>query len=160
MLQLDMVIANLQTLNSCFVMRTKQQNNELMQLADEALQSTKALFVEGCTTDICDSYNGQIAAFGVTIAMSGIKPAMAIYFQQKERTKVKRIKILCVIRYMLSKRGYDYKDVTALFKGIISMSNATQLKTIQTEIINCSIALKQVVRTYNLVSDDGANKGV
>lgn len=160
MQQLDMAIVNLQTLNRSFIMRTKQQNNELMQLADEALQSTKALFVEGSTTDIYDSYNGQISAFGVTIAMSGIKPAMAIYFQQKERTKVARPKILCVLSYMLNKRGYNYADTTALFRGIISMSNKTQLKTIQTEIIDCSVALKQVVRTYNLVSDEHGKKGV
>jgi hypothetical protein len=138
-------------------MNTKERNNRLMQLADDALDTTKALFKEG-TTDIYDSYNGQISAFGVAIAMSGLRPALAIYYQDG-KAKVNRRAILTIIAKMISDdKDYDKTfqgDNEALAKGLLTHALSLDnngLSKLQREVIDCSIALKQVVRTYNLVA--------
>ena len=52
-------------------MSTKR-NNELMKIADQVLQSGEATLLDRATGNISDSYNGQISALGVSIAMNGI----------------------------------------------------------------------------------------
>jgi len=138
-------------------MNTKERNNKLMGLADEAICQTKVLLKEGSNTDIQISYNGQISALSVSIAMSGLRPALAIYFQDgvkdksKVRTKVNRCAILEVVADMIRRDGFAYGQITdakSLFA--YSLKNDIDLKELQREVIDCAIALKQVVRTYNL----------
>ena len=61
-------------------MSTKR-NNELMKIADQVLQSGEATLLDRATGNISDSYNGQISALGVSIAMNGICPTLAIYYK-------------------------------------------------------------------------------
>ena len=136
----------------------KTRNNQLIKLADEALRSTRALFKANDTMDIDESYNGHIAALGVSIAMSGLRPALAIYYQDS-KTKVKRRAVLTVIAKMIqsdSNRDLEgstdtnFNDAQSLFDYALSISE-DHLKDLSREVEDCSIALKQVVRTYNLV---------
>lgn len=136
----------------------KTRNNQLIKLADEALRSTRALFKANDTVDIDESYNGHIAALGVSIAMSGLRPALAIYYQDS-KTKVKRRAVLTVIAKMIqsdSNRDLEgstdtnFNDAQSLFDYALSISE-DRLKDLSREVEDCSIALKQVVRTYNLV---------
>ena len=136
----------------------KTRNNQLIKLADEALRSTRALFKANDTMDIDESYNGHIAALGVSIAMSGLRPALAIYYQDS-KTKVKRRAVLTVIAKMIqsdSNRDLEgstdtnFNDAQSLFDYALSISE-DRLKDLSREVEDCSIALKQVVRTYNLV---------
>jgi len=131
----------------------KTRNNELMKLADDTLQKSTIL-KDG---SIKDSYNGQIAALGVTIAMSGLLPALAIYYK-KGTTDVDRKPILEIIAEMISNDNKmtdpDIKKISCakslLQTAIESSKNKKQFATLQKEVEECSIALKQVVRTYNL----------
>lgn len=136
----------------------KTRNNQLIKLADEALLSTRALFKANDTMDIDESYNGQIAALGVSIAMSGLRPALAIYYQDS-KTKVKRRAVLIVIAKMIQtdptrniqgSTDANFNDARSLFDYALTISE-NQLKDLTREVEECSIALKQVVRTYNLV---------
>ena len=129
----------------------KTRNNTLMGIANESLISTRALFKEN-SMDIDSAYNGQIASLGVSIAMSGIRPALAIYFQDKKSTKVNRRSILTVIAEMIRRDNFgdgSIVDAESLFKESLN-SNEIELDRLKKEVEDCSIALKQVVRTYNL----------
>ena len=139
----------------------KTRNNELVKLADEALNNTnRILFKEptGNGIDIFDAYNGQIAALSVTIAMSGLRPALAIYYQDA-KTKVKRRNILTIIAKMIqtdihrdleNANDNNFRDERSLFQYALATTD-NGLKKLTKEVEECAIALKQVVRTYNLV---------
>ena len=135
----------------------KTRNNKLMGLANKALIETRAIF-KNDNLDIDAAYNGQIASLGVTIAMSGIRPALAIYFQDKSSTKVNRRAVLTVIADMI-KRDDEFtkgniSDAKSLFEYALKtndLNDLNDLNALKEEVEQCSIALKQVVRTYNLV---------
>lgn len=131
----------------------KTRNNVLIGYANEALNNTHGvLFKNKSTTDIDSAYNGQIASLGVSIAMSGLRPALAIYFQDNSATKVNRRAVLTVIADMIRRDNYangQITDAQSLFQ--YSLRNNINLNELKREVEECSIALKQVVRTYNLV---------
>lgn len=141
----------------------KERMNKLIQWADEALQEQVANAGAGISKvlnngDILDSYNGSVAALGVSIAMGELRPALAIYYQEKSeraaRPNANRRSVLDVIARIITKDTYNQWDFSEndlyaknMFRYAIE-HNDTRLKQ---EIIDCSIALKQVVRTYNFV---------
>jgi hypothetical protein len=127
----------------------KKRNEELMQKADKALHDTTVKILNQGKGEIKDSYNGQTAALGVTIAMSGLRPALAIY--QKDTGECDRIQILNAIAFMndiVSERGE--KPGETLFRKVLQC-NDEELKDLKKKIIDSAIALKQVIRTYKLV---------
>ena len=127
----------------------KKKNEELMRKANDALHNPLVMIVKPNGVDIKDSYNGQTAALGVTIAMSGLRPALAIY--QKETEGCKRLEILNAIAVMMNIVSTENeKPGETLFRTVLGCNDA-ELKRYKTDVINCSIALKQVIRTYNLV---------
>lgn len=157
----------------------KKENKEWMERAESVLQSAewncplfkdkgKTAQDEGETTQdkgkttIYDSYNGQVAALGVSILMIGLKPTLAIYYQdapkKKENKGAYRRALLEVIARML---GYKSAEslVRYLLKGKEELSDEEKEKLeqdekkLKTDILNCSIALKQVIRTYKLEKD-------
>lgn len=137
----------------------KRRNNELMGLADNALRMKKVLF-KSDNYDIDASYNGQIASLGVAIAMSGLRPSLAIFYQDGN-SKVNRRNILSVIAEMIKNdknrdledaKDDDFNDAKSFFSYALKTDLSTSgLKKLTKEVEDCSIALKQVVRTYNLV---------
>jgi len=100
------------------------------------------------TCSIKDSYNGQTAALGVTIAMTGLLPALAIY--QKQTDDCDKMQILNAIALMMNVGMEAEKPGEDLFRYMLNCSEE-QLKKYKKEIIDCAIALKQVIRTYKLV---------
>lgn len=137
---------------------SKKKNNELMQYAESALTQGVGTILNRSKFEIQDSYNGQIAAFGVTIAMSGLLPALAIYYQKSsEKCAVDKKNILEVIGKMIEMDQEFNKilnlrinSAETLLREAIKL-NSNDLKKLQKEVIDCAIALKQVVRTYKLV---------
>ena len=122
----------------------KKQNEKLMQEAEKALRNIDVDILKNET--IKESYNGQTAALGVTIAMSGLRPALAIY--QKKTEECDKLQILNAIAIML---GINQKEPgKALFQNVLKC-DSNQLNDYKRKIIDCSIALKQVIRTYKLV---------
>lgn len=138
------------------------------QAADQTLPSGTGKMLSGI--DINDSYNGAVAALGVSIAMGGLRPALAIYYQEGEkqdnqenaaRPKANRRTVLDVIARMITMdaksrqpnknewdfsigdRGYAY--------NLFNYAIANDDMLLKQEVIDCSIALKHIVRTYNLV---------
>jgi len=122
----------------------KKKNNELLKKAEEALRNEHVHILEN--EAIKDSYNGQTAALGVTIAMTGLRPALAIY--QKKTNECDKLQILNAIAVMM---GINQEEAgKTLFRKIL-VCDSDMLNNYKREIIECSIALKQVIRTYKLV---------
>ena len=144
----------------------KTRNNQLIKLADEALQEQVAKSDQGVSRILSENncyieeaYNGSIASLGVSIAMSELRPSLAIYYQDKPnsatRPKANRRSVLDVIARMITKDTdnpqWDFsqngKFAENFFRHAVNEDDAN----LKIEVIECAIALKQVVRTYNLV---------
>lgn len=148
----------------------KTRNNELIALADNALraQAEAQTLGDGISKilntkndNIEEAYNGAIAALSVAVAMSELRPALAFYYQDKKsgaKPKANRRSVLDVIGRIISS---DEKATDALRRDIsaegLYAENLLRYAIkhddpfLKKEVIECAIALKQVVRTYNLV---------
>ena len=124
----------------------KKRNEELMQKAEKALQDPRVKILKSNGNEIKDSYNGQTAAFGVTVAMSGLRPALAIYKQETDGCN--RLEILNAIAVMLDR--WPGNTPGESMRRAIMACNDADLRNYKRDIIDCSIALKQVIRTYKL----------
>lgn len=124
----------------------KTRNNELIKLADKQLRASNLLMPGG---SIADSYNGSAAALGVSVAMSGLLPTLAIYYQDfdsKDPDAPCRRNVLNVVATMIPSQGFS--DARELLEYALSTEDS---KNLANDVIDCAIALKQVIRTYNLV---------
>lgn len=132
----------------------KKRLTTLMQLADGVLRPSGILKANG---KIEDSYNGQTSGFSVTVAMSGLLPALVIYYQQaSESRNINRKNILEAIGLMISldhdfTEIQDIKDAESLLKAAIETRDNAKSKKLKQEVIDCAIALKQIIRTYELI---------
>lgn len=142
----------------------KIRNNELLKLADEVLheqiQTSGVSRILNANGEIDKAYNGSIASFGVSIAMSGLLPTLAMYYQEKQdsatRPQANRRSVLDAIARIVSKDtavnfnfSQDGKYAENMFRYAIQYPG--DLIALKTEVIECAIALKQIVRTYDLV---------
>jgi len=133
----------------------KARNEKLMKYAQDALNINDAIWTTKYQS-ILDAYNGQIAALSVAVAISGLRPTLAIYYQDKPNAgtirKANRRTILDLIAKMISldENIFFFDNAEALLRHAVS--NNADLLWLKKEVIECAIALKQVVRTYNLVS--------
>lgn len=128
----------------------KSRHAELIRLANEKLLTSNLLGEDG---SIAETYNGKIAALSVSIALMDLLPTLAVYYNDSDTGICKR-NILNVVATMITnpQSTQAFSDSTELFSYAISVQrDPTVLKSLKREIIDCSIALKQVVRTYNLV---------
>lgn len=132
----------------------KKRLTTLMQLADGVLRPSGILKANG---RIEDSYNGQTSGFSVTVAMSGLLPALVIYYQQaSESRNINRKNILEAIGLMIS-QDHDFTAVSninnakSLLRAAIETRNKAENKKLKQEVIDCAIALKQIIRTYELI---------
>lgn len=122
----------------------KQEYEELIVKADEVLQDSE-LFKDHARQKIYKSYNGYVSALGVSVLMIGLVPALSVYYQDNEG--ICRKKVLDVIAKML-----DMDNSGQLVESALHFSSENR-KELQCKIVNSSIALKQVVRTYKLVDE-------
>lgn len=126
----------------------KKQYEAWVVKADNALKESN-LFKDENKQEIYKSYNGYIAALGVSILTMGLKPTLCIYYQDNN-DGVCRKKVLDVIAKMIGEKNAENLLKTTLSKE----STEDQLKDLQRSVIERSVALKQVVRTYKLVDTD------
>jgi hypothetical protein len=141
----------------------KKRMTQLIKLADEVLVSSG--IKQQNSNDIKDSYNGQTAAFGIMVLMSGLVPALVIYYQDaNENREINRRAILKAVGQMIGRdpkatamiadrpMNQTIRDADTLLKAAIRCADdKTQLKQLSREVVECATALKQIIRTYNLV---------
>lgn len=118
----------------------KQQYEAWVIRADEALQDSR-FFKDDARQKIYKSYNGYVAALSVSVLMIGLLPTLSIYYQDKEG--VCRRNVLEVIANMVG-----LGTARQLLEN--ALDSTTNRKELQQRVMESSIALKQVVRTYKL----------
>lgn len=135
---------------------SNSRKKDLLCKANSALEKQKVI-LSGDNT-ILEGYNGQVASLSVSIAMSGLMPTLAIFYQDKPDGNVKkafrrnvldaiaRMIILDKPKWKLEMEAGEYSE-----KLLRYSDNYKDNKELIQEIIDCAIALKQVVRTYKLV---------
>ena len=134
----------------------KKLNRDLMGYAEECLQNKKCpLYKKDGNGVIHESYNGQVSALGVSILMIGLRATLAVYYQDKpdKKDKAYRRNILEVIVQMLNKdTNKNKKDRTsfATAEDFVKEVMKSDEMIWKSDVINCSVALKQVIRTYKL----------
>ena len=124
---------------------SKERKNQLMVWADDTIRHGN-IYNETEEVVVSDSYNGQIAAFSVSVALSGLKPAMALYFSGKGSSDVDKKEIIGLLASMYSKEGPE-KNADAFFQMVID-ANGDALAEKKKKIIEYGIALKLAVRTF------------
>ncbi len=136
----------------------KVLNKRLMTIAEDILQSNDCPIYK-CPGTIYESYNGQASALGVSTLMIGLKATLAIYYSDAPNKSPKVIDnknyydkayrklLLDVIVKMLNKKNTTLYSTYDFVHTVMLASDENQWKT---DLIDCSVALKHVIRTYKL----------
>lgn len=139
---------------------TKERRDHLICLADKALKEQKTILRDN--KNILESYNGQVASLSVSIAMTGLLPTLVIFYQDEpdgNTKKAYRRNVLDVVARMITddrqNEDWDFSEnknfADNLMKYSVNPQNKGKLNDLKQEMEECAIALKLVVRTYNLV---------
>lgn len=138
----------------------KELNRKLMEYAEEILQSNVCpLYKEAGV--IHESYNGQVSALGVSTLMIGLKATLAVYYQDKpsgedgerlyKRKAYRRCLLEVIVKMLNLKNGTTYTDAFDFLRNVMPNNNTPQQEEQwKSDVVNCSVALKQVIRTYKL----------
>lgn len=135
----------------------KKRMARMIQLADSVLSECRILKHGKNGPFIEDAYNGQTAGFGVTVAMSGLLPALVIYYQQAgESCKINRKNILEAIARMIHQdQEFENRERISNADSLLAAAiESPASKALRKEVIDCAIALKQTIRTYKLEKDE------
>ncbi len=136
----------------------KKRNKELMTIAEEVLQREDCpLYIKPGV--IHESYNGQVSALGVSTLMIGLKATFAVYYSDRpdkkkadnRYDKAYRKLLLDVIVKMINKIIGTDSTTENFVREVMKSNNDEQWKR---DLIDCSVALKQVIRTYKLENND------
>lgn len=122
----------------------KERKNQLVKWANEVIQDTPKVCKNGIIEN--ESFNGQIAAFSVSVALSGLKPAMAIYYSNTGNSSIDKPLIIEMLSKMYSKENAA-KNKEEFFKMVIGAVGEKE-QTLRTKIIEYAIALKLAIRTF------------
>ena len=121
---------------------SKERKSKLMAYANEVIADT---FRSG---RIEDSFNGQMAAFSVSVALSGLKPTLAIYHGDSAAI-VNKDKIVEMLAKMYAKdKNGKYSNTEDFYKMVCGINDEKQLRQ---DITEYAIALKLTLRTFQLV---------
>ena len=99
---------------------SKERKNQLMAWANDVID-TSSICNDGVI--VSESYNGQIAAFSVSVSLSGLKPAMALYYSGKGSSDVDKKKIIELLAAMYSKEKGVVKNADAFFQDVIKSND-------------------------------------
>lgn len=128
-------------------MITKQRKNDLICWANDIIAKSPILK----NGSINKSYNGQIAAFSVSVAMSGLKPALALYMNGSSSSDVDKTKIIDLLAAMYGKEHGENLNGKTFYDNVIKEMDNKKIEQYRESIIEYAIALKLAVRTYKLV---------
>ena len=123
-------------------MITKTRQDQLIQYANQAIQD---VFVQKGEVD--GAYDGQIAAFSVSIAMSGLKTAMAIYMKSKG-TGVDKKNIIKAIGIIYDKDNHSNGTTDEVLWNSVKDADENVIKSLQEMFLQYAIALKLTFRTF------------
>lgn len=130
-------------------MKTKERNNILVQRAFELMNDKRSKYRQGIVDNngfVDKAYASQISAFSVSVAMIGLKPTLAMYYD-KGGSAVNTHNIVGLIAELLTKDGYaDFSGkAESFFKHAMSEEDDD---TLRMKVIDNAVALKVVIRTF------------
>ena len=121
----------------------KKLNRELMGYAEECLQDSACpLYKDWRKGIINESYNGQVSALGVSVLMIGLKATLAVYYQDENRRRFLEV----IVQMINKKKGANFANAEEFVREVMKGDE----KNWKTDVVDCSVALKQVIRTYKL----------
>lgn len=134
-------------------MELKERNNKLIQRAFELLNCDDSRYVNKVVNNgyIDKAYASQISAFSVSVAMIGLKPTLAMYYE-KGGAAVDTHNIVGLIAELLLRDGYDFTPEGNNYKTpaeklfVYAMEHDD--KKLRKDVIDNVVALKVVVRTF------------
>lgn len=96
------------------------------------------------------NYDGKTSGFGIAVALSGLRPALAMYYN--DSGEVKTTPILEVIARIIVKDGEYHQLTVTTAKGLLehALQQETDIKKLKKYVLEAAVALKQIVRTYEL----------
>lgn len=129
---------------------SKARKNQLMVWANDVIAAS-AICREGII--VSDSYNGQIAAFSVSVALSGLKPAMALYYSDKGSAEVDKKEIIKLLAAMYGRETNTVVRADDFFRTVIQSAGG-ELDAMKKRVIEYGIALKLAVRTFKFKGNE------
>jgi hypothetical protein len=123
-------------------MRTNNQSiNRLLQNAEKALDSTH-IVDNGRVKN--GSIEGYISSFGANVINIDLLPTIAVYMQEPNHKKV-----IEAIAQTLYGNDMSKNNAERLFAFLKAQGGAN--RSIKEEIINASVALKIMIRTFEII---------
>ncbi|MDZ4667976.1 MAG: type III-B CRISPR module-associated protein Cmr5 [bacterium] len=109
--------------------------------------------LDGTYEPIIGEYEGYIAGFGATVINMGIKPAVAAYCANppSKPDKPSKKKIIKAIALTLGRQMVNNIEVEdKLLDDLISNNDIEVIKELKENIVNASVALKIILRTFSI----------
>ena len=119
--------------------------------ADKALNQTEIVYDNKVKHG---EYEGYIAGFGANVINMGIKPAIAAYCAKPPDNvalKPSKKKVIDAIAQTLNLSNSS--DADSLLKKVIDERDNYILRDLKEKIVNASVALKIMIRTYEIKKD-------
>ena len=140
----------------------KKTIDRLIGIADEKLRSSGNVIQDG---KINSWYDGKTSALGVSISLLGLKPAVIMYYKDKDKNenknKNKTYHILDIIFNMIKKDSPtmvpNIDNTTGFLEYLKNMTDPKTQKRMTNLVLECSIALKFVIRSYPQFEDKTKN---
>lgn len=97
------------------------------------------------------NYDGKISAFGVSVAISGLRPTIAMYHNDSGDVKTKPILEL-IANIIAEDKEYEKIKESSLDVFLKhALDEKTDLTKLKKYVLDAAIALKQVIRTYEQI---------
>ena len=127
----------------------KKLNKDLMGYAEECLQDRACPLYKNRNNGIInESYNGQVSALGVSVLMIGLNATLAVYFQDENRRRL--LEVIVQMLNKLNEKNETFSSADDFVRKVMGKKCKMSEEELKTNVVNCSVALKQLIRTYKL----------
>ncbi len=128
-----------------------KQVNKWLTYADNALSENKII----SNGKIDETFKGYVSSLGAMIIQNGLPASIAINLKTDSDGK-ERIKIIDAVTYILGKSGkkpesYSPTELLRESCRLERENNLRELRILKQDVIDASIAIKLIMRTYEFV---------
>lgn len=131
-----------------------KQVNKWLQSANNALITSEIISTDRKVKKV---FKGYISSFGAMVIQNGLPAALAINMKSETEEEKQRKKIVIAIADILKNSqiaAYDHLDANGLLDmscHLANNNNQLELRSLKEDVINASISLKLMLRTYEFV---------
>lgn len=130
-----------------------KQVNKWLKIADEALNDESIKIVDN-NGKVKDVFKGYVSSFGAMVIQNGLPAALAINMKSEGDGKL-RNKIVEAIAYILASSGHlpNCRAENLLINScsLANTNNHRELRILKQDVLDASIALKLMMRTYEFI---------